>query len=231
MKTHSPTPRALRRAENHRRILDAAMAMVIDGGLESLSVNQLAKRIDFTPGALYRYFDSKEALLSALTTELLDALREKLTKAADLVDPTDGVAQIYAICAAYRAFTRDAPHRFGMLSMMLAVPKTVFARDDIAKPTMDAMAGALDPLAQALSVAAIDNAAQRGITLFAGLQGVFSLHKQARRAPDAFDLDALAEEMIGTLLRGWGVSPEAIAGARAHVASFAPISEHIGDWS
>jgi len=231
MKTRTPTPRAQRRAENHRRILAAAMAMVMDGGLDALSVNQLAKRIDFTPGALYRYFDSKEALLSVLTTEILDTLRAKLAAAAGLMEAEDGVGRVYAVCAAYQAFTQDAPHRFGMLSMMLAEPRTVFERDDIALTAMDAMVGALAPLAEALGVAGIDDAAQRATTLFAGIQGVFTLHKQARRAPHLFDIDTLAQEMIGTLLMGWGITPTAAAEARSRVTSLDPIQRSIGDWS
>ena len=231
MTTQTITPRARRRAENHQRILSVAMDMVIEGGLDALSVNQLAKRIDFTPGALYRYFDSKEALLSALTTEILGTLRTKLAEAAQLMETSDGIGQVYAICAAYRAFTHDAPHRFGMLSMMLAEPRTVFKRDEIAQPTMDAMVGALAPLAQALEVAQIENAALRATALFAGIQGVFNLHKQARRAPHLFDVDTLAEEMIRSLLVGWGIPHQAIDDGRARVQSIEPIQNLIGDWS
>ncbi len=207
------------------------MAMVMEGGLDALSVNQLAKRIDFTPGALYRYFDSKEALLSVLTTKILDTLRSKLAAAAGLMKAEDGVGRVYAVCSAYQAFTQDAPHRFGMLSMMLAEPRTVFERDDIALTAMDAMNGALAPLAEALDVAGIDRAAQRATALFAGIQGVFNLHKQARRAPHLFDIDDLAEEMIQTLLKGWGIAPHAIEEARSRVTSIEPIQHAIGDWS
>jgi AcrR family transcriptional regulator len=207
------------------------MSMVMDGGLDALSINQLAKRIDFTPGALYRYFDSKEALLSVLTTEILDTLRTKLAAAAGLMEAGDGLGRVYAVCAAYRAFTRNAPHRFGMLSMMLAEPRTVFERAEVALTAMDAMMGALTPLADALSAAGLENSAQRATVLFAGIQGVFTLHKQARRAPHLFDIDALAEEMIQTLLEGWGISPRAIADAHSRVASIGPIQHLIGDWS
>lgn len=231
MKSRIPTLRDRRRAENHQRILDAAMTMVTEGGLGALSVNQLAKRIEFTPGALYRYFDSKEALLGALTTTLLVQLRAKLAAAAQLVNAENGVGQVYAVCAAYRAFTQDAPHRFGMLAMMLAEPNAVFVRDEIATPTIAAMVETLAPLVHALEHAGIEQAPTRAQALFAGIQGVFSLHKQARRAPHLFDVDGLARELIQALLLGWGIDQETIDAARDLVAALDPIHRHIGDWS
>jgi hypothetical protein len=143
----------------------------------------------------------------------------------------DGVGRVCAICAAYRTFTRAAPHRFGMLAMMLAEPRTVFHRDDVARPAKDAMIGALAPLAAALDVAGVSQSAHRATTLFAGIQGVFNLHKQARRAPHVFDVDALADEMIRTLLMGWGITPKAIDEARLRSDAIEPIHLPPGDWS
>ena len=230
MKKHTRTPRAQHRETTRRRILATAMEMIIEGGLDALIINQLAKRIDFTPGALYRYFDSKEALLSVLTTEILETVRAKLAKAADTMARDDGVGRVYAITAAYRAFTQEAPHRFGMLAMMLAEPRTVFRLDEVAKPAMDAMIAALGPLAEALAMAGVERPAHRATTLFAGLQGVLTLHKQSRRAPRVFPVDALAEEMIQTLLLGWGVTAAALEDAEARMKTLEPISQHIGDW-
>ena len=58
--------RAQHRVETHTRILDAAMALVIEGGFEGLSMRALARRVELTPGALYRYFDGQDALIAAL---------------------------------------------------------------------------------------------------------------------------------------------------------------------
>jgi AcrR family transcriptional regulator len=207
------------------------MEMIVEGGLDALSVNQLAKRLDFTPGALYRYFDSKETLLSVLTTEVLETVRAKLAQAANVMARDDGVGRVYAIAAAYRAFTRQAPHRFGMLAMMLAEPRTVFRRDESAKPAMDAMIAALGPLAEALAMAGVERAAHRATTLFAGLQGVLTLHKQSRRAPHVFPVDALAEEMVRTLLLGWGVTSADLDDAATRMETLGPINHYIGDWS
>ena len=60
------TPRERRREATLARILDAALDLVVEGGFDALSMNRLARETDFTPGALYRYFDSKQALLEQI---------------------------------------------------------------------------------------------------------------------------------------------------------------------
>jgi AcrR family transcriptional regulator len=64
------TPRDRRRERNRRQILDSAFALVADGGLDALTINGLARAVDYTPGALYRYFPSRDALVVALQLEV-----------------------------------------------------------------------------------------------------------------------------------------------------------------
>ena len=47
------------------------MEMVVEGGFDTLSVNKLAAACDYTPGALYRYFRSKDALMIALVARAI----------------------------------------------------------------------------------------------------------------------------------------------------------------
>lgn len=51
---------------SQERILDKAHALVRRDGVEALSIRQLAQRLQVTPMAIYRHFDDKDALLSAL---------------------------------------------------------------------------------------------------------------------------------------------------------------------
>ena len=55
-------------------ILDAARAAFAELGLEGASLREIAKRAGYTPGALYSYFDSKEAVYGALLAESLEQL-------------------------------------------------------------------------------------------------------------------------------------------------------------
>jgi AcrR family transcriptional regulator len=67
-------PQDRRRAQTRRDILDNAHQMLIAHGLEGISIRALADRIDYTPGALYKYFPSKEALIDTVRAECYERL-------------------------------------------------------------------------------------------------------------------------------------------------------------
>jgi AcrR family transcriptional regulator len=48
------------------KILDAALALVDEGGVENLTMRRLAERLDVSATAIYHYFDGRDALLQAL---------------------------------------------------------------------------------------------------------------------------------------------------------------------
>src|SRR5215203_4625465 len=67
-------------------VLDAARAVFEEHGIEGASIREIAKRAGYTPGAIYSYFDSKEAIYGALLSESLD----RLNAAVDNAQPHDG---------------------------------------------------------------------------------------------------------------------------------------------
>jgi AcrR family transcriptional regulator len=62
-----PVPRTLTRAQQARRqrVVDAAMALGLDGGYEAVQMRDVAARADVAMGTVYRYFTSKDHLLAA----------------------------------------------------------------------------------------------------------------------------------------------------------------------
>src|SRR5688572_21821146 len=75
------TPADRRRDRRRREILDAALDLVHHGGLSALTIHALAKALDYTPGALYRYFDGREELLLALQIEVAEEWGRSLAEA------------------------------------------------------------------------------------------------------------------------------------------------------
>ena len=55
-------------------VLDAARAVFAEVGVSGANIREIAKRAGYTPGAIYSYFDSKEAIYAALLAESLEAL-------------------------------------------------------------------------------------------------------------------------------------------------------------
>jgi AcrR family transcriptional regulator len=67
-------------------ILDAADALIAEAGYEAMGMNALAERAGISPGSLYQYFASKDAVLDALVERYSSTLTEfrdaHLTEAA-----------------------------------------------------------------------------------------------------------------------------------------------------
>ena len=74
------SPRQRRKQKNKESILDAATRELYEKGLGNISVREIAKKADYSPAALYKYFDSKEALIQAVKARENLKLIEKLNE-------------------------------------------------------------------------------------------------------------------------------------------------------
>ena len=62
-------------------VLEAARSVFAEKGVEGASIREIAKRAAYTPGAIYSYFDSKEAIYAALLAESLERLNQEVAAA------------------------------------------------------------------------------------------------------------------------------------------------------
>lgn len=211
--THVNMVHASTRLRRSNDIIDAAIALVAERGLEGLTVAGLAKRVDYTPGALYRYFPSKDAILAAATARVIEELAERLAACAPGAAP---LVRVGALCRTWLELGRTDPHRFGLLSLALADPRRLVS-EELAEAPMAATVRALAPLVGALAEAeaagllAPGDPQQRAVLAFASVHGLSQLRKQQTRLPALFAVDALLAPMLTTLLVGWGAPPEAAA--------------------
>lgn len=90
------------------KILAAARKAFDRHGLEGLSLREIAAKVGITPMAIYRHFESKEALVDALT---LDALAEWSAR-AEALPPARGVAKLEQLSEAALDFALREPRRF-----------------------------------------------------------------------------------------------------------------------
>ncbi len=206
------TPRERRREANLERILDAAMQMVVDKGFDGLSINGLARAVDYTPGALYRYFENgKDQLMIALVGRAIGEFHDEIR---GRVTATEPIARIVEYLTLYRRVSIAASNRFGLVSMMMAHPRILVEDRAQAEPALAALTEALQPLAVSFAEAQVGGAlsegdpVQRALAAFSSIHGVLQLRKQARFSPNLIDMDRLANEVLGALLRGWGAADE-----------------------
>ena len=113
------TARERVREEMTAEILAVAAAHVARDGAAAVSLRSIARDLGMAPSALYRYFDGRDALLSALILSAYEALAVEAERAADEADrPTGGGDQVQRWLAVPRALRRWAiehPHQWGLI--------------------------------------------------------------------------------------------------------------------
>lgn len=67
-------PQARRQAQTRDNIIQNALRMIVEQGVGGLSIRAVADSIDYTPGALYKYFDSKDELIDAVRAVCFERL-------------------------------------------------------------------------------------------------------------------------------------------------------------
>ena len=70
-------------SERRKQIVQAGLELCRKAGISSLRTEKIARKIGVTPGALFRHFPSKAAILQAMAGELLERL-ERATPPDDL---------------------------------------------------------------------------------------------------------------------------------------------------
>ena len=111
-------PIAARRLEEKERrrndILDAAERVASATGLESLTMDQVARDARLSRGLLYVYFQDKPDLVAGICERALIGLHARF---AALVDGTKtGLEQVVAMGHAYVAFATECPLQFEILA-------------------------------------------------------------------------------------------------------------------
>lgn len=79
----TPSTRTQKRVERTRqRLLQAALAVFCEKGVEAATIEEVTDRADLGKGTFYRHFEGKESVLAALTADALDRLVESFRTTA-----------------------------------------------------------------------------------------------------------------------------------------------------
>lgn len=96
------------RQEMRAAILDAAGRLIATEGVDGLTIRAVAQAVGYSAGALYEYFDSKEAILVSLYFDGADGLGAQCERAvAELPPSADAVDALHALGRAYRAYALE----------------------------------------------------------------------------------------------------------------------------
>jgi AcrR family transcriptional regulator len=107
--------RARVRAELTREIAEVARRHLASDGAAALSLRAVARELGMASSAVYRYFPSRDELLTALIVDAYDALGEAAENADAARPRTDLLGRWQAACAAVRSWAVAHPHEYALV--------------------------------------------------------------------------------------------------------------------
>lgn len=102
--TDRPTRREQQRANTKAAIKATARELLIESGPTGISLRAIARRLDLSAPALYRYFDNLEALLTDLCVDLYDDLRGSMLHNMDKHAPEDLLGRVLTAARSFRSW-------------------------------------------------------------------------------------------------------------------------------
>ncbi len=94
-------------------ILQAALTLITEKGLDRLSLREIARRVEYSPAGIYEYFDGKDDILRSLAREGDALLRAAYERIPLDLPPAERLMQI---CLAYVDFVLRRPEYFRVMS-------------------------------------------------------------------------------------------------------------------
>jgi AcrR family transcriptional regulator len=107
--------RARVRAELTREILDTARRHLADAGAAGLSLRAVARDVGMVSSAVYRYFPSRDHLLTALIVDAYDGLGATVETATAAVRPGDLARRWTTIARTIRSWALAHPHEYALI--------------------------------------------------------------------------------------------------------------------
>lgn len=181
-------------------VLDAARAVFGRLGIEGASIREIAKQAGYTPGAIYSYFDNKEAIYGALLAESLERLNTVVDAAgsadsspADLLE-----AKASAWFGFYAANPRDLDLGFYLVQGMQPRGLT----SELNHQLNDRLHDALRPCETALQAMGLnaEDALRENTSLFAHGVGLLLLQHTGRIRMFGQDATLLFEAYVISLV-------------------------------
>jgi AcrR family transcriptional regulator len=209
-----------------RRILAAAWTLFANGGIDALSLRQVAAMVDVTPMAIYRHFAGKDALINALVVDALDRWSARLAA----IDHEEPLAWLIAAGDEFLEFAFDEPRRFEAAFLVRSTAARRFPDDFAAgrspagrqfMPRLEELrsSGRLTPDAEPLEIV---------ITFWALAQGLVTLHRAGRFAGGVAEFRALYRRSMRRCLASFVVDPAAPARTRTGTRASRTVRKRTG---
>ena len=197
------TRRQQQQATLRRDVVDAALVQLDEGGPSAVNWRALARAVGVSPSTLYTYFDSIDALYTALILEVYEEMAAEVRR---LVDPQAPARERIEVAATgYRRFATQYPARFTLVFTDVLPGYAAPEGGSTIDAQVAVMAPLIDGVASLLGRADIDVASwsaadrSRVIRAWAQLHGFISLEVN-HHLVWLDDVDELFASMIDELV-------------------------------
>jgi len=187
------------RATTRRAILDAALSLFVSDGYAQVSIRNIAAKVEYSPGAIYSYFKSKDEIFFALAEEGFRLLGASQLQQTPSDNPLD---DIRAAAWRFYEFSKAQPQYFALVFLDRRVPRIGreyerFAfMSDLRSRVLAQMQRSID---EGIFPSTVD--ADVGLRLiWAPILGIAALRLSERLRPE--DADDLILDAIDTTIAG-----------------------------
>ena len=227
-----PTARQRARAELEQVIKETARRHLASAGASALSLRAVAREMGLASSALYRYYPSRDALLTALIVDAYDAVGEAGERAADETADADPGTRWLSVCRAVRGWALEHPHEYALvygspvpgyaapqdtvgpavrISLVMARIVTEAAADGTLRPPARPLPGPRLVTEQAMDVvggrpaAPYEDLVERALTLMSSLFGAISYLMFGHLHRAVADEDAWFDAAMAVCAEGVGL--------------------------
>lgn len=188
------------------RIIDAARDLLLESGVDAISMRAIAERIEYSPATIYIYFQGKEELIRAVVTTGFERLRSLTMAERARVGETAGAAVQYgALGRAYARFAVDNPAYF---RIMFELPSTAELQCQMAPVDPEGFEEAVVMVEQAVAAGELEAPDPRRVALlgWATVHGLTTLYLSGHlqeETPTTESFYDMVEFAMTSLFQGW----------------------------
>jgi AcrR family transcriptional regulator len=199
------------------KILDAARELILEQGVEAVSMRKVADRIEYSATAIYQHFVDKESLLRAMCERDFESLHHQLREQTkDVTDPVEGIV---LSGAGYVRFALRFPCHFRVMFLTPRAHPMSMSEEDQRRhgdPSMDGYAAFKLTVQAAIDAGRfrpeLNDAELMTQVLWAVVHGIASLHVAKHDDPwvQLKPVDQWLRVALSSVLRGMLRDPEEI---------------------
>ena len=139
-----PPRRSYHHGDLRQALIDSAVQLIETRGLDAVSVREVAKMAGVSPGAPFRHFATRTALLTGVAEQAMDRLEEAIAQSLRAAADENPLLQLRAIGTGFLRWAFTNPTHFQVISARAVIDfegSSLRHRNDVIRAKMSALLG------------------------------------------------------------------------------------------